>query len=137
MHVEIGIADLIACCPVTDHQQRHVALRPVDEAVRVAGAGGKAGAHPRSQHLRAVIGLQHDLALEHIDEFVLARVGVPERGLPARDDAEQIDAEILQSRMIAEPAVVAGLVGGAVLRRVVGEIALAQFGRIECGQFWF
>ena len=81
MQVKIWIADLIACRPVTDHQQRHVALRPVDEPVRVAGAGGKAGAHPWSQHLRAVIGLQHDLALEHIDEFVLARMGVPERGL--------------------------------------------------------
>jgi hypothetical protein len=37
----------------------------------------------------------------------------------------------LTPKLLAEPAVVAGLVGGAVLRRVAGEIALAQLGRIE------
>src|SRR5207237_838125 len=45
---------------------------------------------------------------------------------PSRDDPGQVDAEIAQAGVIAEPAIVPHRIGGAVKFGVAGEIALAD-----------
>ena len=71
----------------------------------VAGACRKADAEAGAQRLDASVGLQFDLALHDIDEFVLSRMGVAAGGLTARNDPGQVDAEICQAGVIAEAAI--------------------------------
>ena len=102
----------------------------------VAGPGGKSGAHPGSQYLLTIIGLQHHFAFQHIDELVLARMRMPVGGLPSRNDPGQVDAEIMQPRVIAEPPVVARRIRGAVRFRIAREVGFAHHGRIEGRESW-
>jgi hypothetical protein len=78
----------------------------------MSAARCKAGALARPQGLRALVGLEHDLARHHPDELVLLAVRVPSRRLSAGHDARQVHAEIRQSYMVAEPAVPALAVQG-------------------------
>ena len=71
------------------------------------GPGREAGAHAGFEDLRAGVGLQHDLALEHPDELVLRAVGVAIGGLPAGDDAGEVHPEVPQAGVVAETAIVA------------------------------
>ena len=49
---------------------------PVQEMVRVTQAGLEAGAHAGPQRSLAGIGDQYRLAVDDVDELVLARMGV-------------------------------------------------------------
>src|SRR5476651_1377794 len=63
--VDVGIGDLVERCAVADDQKQHVLVGPVHEAMGVAATGGEARAHAGVQCLGAVVGLEHDLALNH------------------------------------------------------------------------
>ena len=136
VQVDVGIGDLVVAAAVADDQEQDVGVRPIDEAVRVARSGGEAGAHAGPELLRAGIGLQHHLALQHVDELVLAAVCVTVGGLPARNDAREVHAEVLQPGVVAEPAVVAVLVGRAQRLGIARGVALRHLGRIEGGRGW-
>src|SRR4029434_3639326 len=56
---------------------------------------------------------------------------MPVGRLSSRHDPGQVDAKIPQTRVVAEPPVVAHRIHGAVRLRIAGEIALAHRGRIE------
>jgi hypothetical protein len=86
--------------------------------------------------LLAVIRLQYHLALQYKDELVLARVRMPVRGLPSWNNPGQVDAEIPQAGVIAEPPIVPHLIGGPMRLRITGEIALSYNARIKCRKFW-
>ena len=99
--------------------------------LRDAGTGLKARAHAGAQQLGARRGLQHDLALQDVDELVLFGVEVPARGLPAGHDAREVDTEVPEPGMIAKTAVRALLVGRPELLRVARGVALGQRQRIK------
>src|SRR5882757_7681166 len=134
LHVDLRIVDLVERRAVADHQKHRVLGRGVDEAVGVAAAGGEAGAHAGLQRLAALVGLEHDLARDDPDEFVLPGVRMARRGLRARYDAREVHAEIIQANTIAQPAVPAPAVVGAKLLRIGGGVALGEVDRIEGGE---
>jgi len=77
LDVIAGVAHLITRTPIANLQNRCVVVRAIDEMVPRA-AGGKAEAHAGMQMLLTVVGDQHEVTLENIDEFVLPAVSVKE-----------------------------------------------------------
>ena len=72
MHVDVGIADFVIRGAITDDQEDSIGRRVVDEAMAVASAGRKAGAHPGRENLLSGIAFKCDLAFEHVDELILS-----------------------------------------------------------------
>src|SRR6476469_7801340 len=69
--VNVRIVDGLVVGAAADLQVHDVGGAAIDQMVRVAGAGGKAGAHARLKHYLAGIGHQRRGAFQHVDEFVL------------------------------------------------------------------
>ena len=53
------------------------------------------------------VGHEHELALEHVDELILLRMRVTGRRLAAGQNPNEIDAVVLEPRMVAQAPVVA------------------------------
>src|SRR6185503_1035869 len=66
--------------------------------------------------------------------LVLFRVPVPHRGLRARVEAREIDAEVFQTGRIAQAPLVAARDSGFVRLRVAGSGLLGQVFRLEGGR---
>ena len=126
MQVDVRIAHLVARCAVANDEQNHDPRPSVDKPMRVPGPRRKAGALAGVQHLHSSVGLELDLALENVDELILARVRVAGRGLAARSDTGEIDAKIGQFQVIAEPPVPALLDLGAKRLRQKRRAAFRQ-----------
>jgi hypothetical protein len=125
-HVDVGIAHFIAGGAVANDEQNNVPGGPVDEPMGVVGAGREAGAKAGAQHFHPGVGFQFDLALQNIDELVLARVRVARGRLSPWSDSREIHAEIGEFRVISETPIPALLVLGAIGLRVTRRVALGQ-----------
>src|SRR5262245_17661358 len=86
-----------------DLEINRVAFGAIDEAVRDAAAGLEARRVARPEHGLAVVLLQDQLALEHVDELVLVLMPVAQRRGRACFDAREIDAELGQPGRVADP----------------------------------
>jgi hypothetical protein len=76
LHVDVRVLAAVGVVAAADDEQQRLRIRAVDEVVSVRDAGLEAGGvagHER--HFAAVLD-QHDLAVEHVDELVLALVPV-------------------------------------------------------------
>jgi len=73
-YVDIGIAHLIICGSVADHEQKHILGGSIDEPMGIVRAGSKTSTHTGPQHFHTGIGFQFDLPLQDVDELVLPRV---------------------------------------------------------------
>src|SRR6266702_3627082 len=100
-------------------------------------ACGKSRRHAGLDLLSPSIGDQCDLALEHVDEFILLGVPVPHRGLGARLKAREVDAEVFQPGRIAEAPLVPARDAALVRLRVAGGRLLGHLGGIEGRQLGF
>src|SRR5262245_9044917 len=92
--VDIGIMHPLACRAGADLEIDRVPAGAVDQAMGDAAAGLEAGGIAGTQHRLAVVLLQHQLAVEHVDELVLLLVPVAQRRRGARLDARDIDPEL-------------------------------------------
>jgi stage V sporulation protein SpoVS len=79
-----------------------VAAGAVDQTVRDAAAGLETGGVARLEHDLAVVLMQHQLAFEQVDEFILVLVSMTQRRSRVRLDARDIDAELRKPRGIAD-----------------------------------
>jgi len=68
----------------------------------VARAGLEACAHPGAHRGLTRIGRENRLALENIDKFVLARMGVAQRRHTTRRQSGQVDPEMGQAEDVAQ-----------------------------------
>jgi hypothetical protein len=76
VHVDVRIADFVIRSAITDDQKHSIGRGVVEEAVTVSSAGRKPGAHSGRENLLSGIGLQCDLAFEHVAEFILSGMGM-------------------------------------------------------------
>src|SRR5262249_56430652 len=79
-----------------------IARRPMDEMMTVSDPSLETRGIARLQHGRAAVLDQHDLALEHVDEFVFGLVPVAQRGGGAGLEAREIDPELREPDGVAE-----------------------------------
>src|SRR6266545_8268403 len=100
--VDVGIVHALARGARADLQIDRVAVGAVDQAMGDAAAGLEAGGIPGPQHGLAVILLQDELAVEHVDELVLLLVPVPQSGRRAPLDAGDVDAELGEAGGVAD-----------------------------------
>ena len=68
----------------------------------VAGACRKTDARADPDGLATRVGHEHELALEHVDELILLRMRVTGRRLAAGQNPNEIDAVVLEPRMVAQ-----------------------------------
>src|SRR4051812_1405529 len=117
-HVDIGIIADRAQGAAADFQHLGVGAGAVLQAMAVAVVRRKTGGVAGAQYLFAHVGDQHDLARQHIDEFVLAGVPMPLARPGAGRQTQQIDAELGQPGGVAELGTLAGAAGLIEGRRV-------------------
>src|SRR5262249_14281187 len=86
-----------------DFEIERITLRAIDQAMAVIGAGLPAGRVASLQHGFAIVLEQHQLALEHVDELVLALMPMALGRLRAGRQARGIDAELVEAGGVAEP----------------------------------
>src|SRR3984893_1981714 len=101
-HVDIRVIGLIVGNAGPDLEYLHVALRAVLEAMAVRILGGEPCRVARAQYFFTIVGDQHDLPGEHIDELVAAGVPMTLARPRAGRQATQIDPELGHSGGIAE-----------------------------------
>src|SRR5262245_720387 len=77
LKVILGIGHLVARRSVADLQKNDFLVGAIDQLM-CRSAGRKAETHPGREMLLAVVGHQHSLTLEDVDEFVLLAVPVEE-----------------------------------------------------------
>src|SRR5262245_61320410 len=92
----------LARCPRSDHQKRCIPARPIDQMMAIGDTRRKRCRIAGSQHRLAIRFDQHQLAFEHIDEFVLRLVPMTLRRGGTRLEPDQLDAELRQAAGIAE-----------------------------------
>src|SRR6202011_3812740 len=101
-NVLVRVDDGISGIAVADLHIDNVASATVDQVVGVAGAGFETGAHPGTQRRLAGIGHEHGLALDNVNEFVLAHMSMAQRRHAAGRQPRQVHPETGQSEHIAE-----------------------------------
>lgn len=101
MEVVAGIAALVAGGAVADLEIDDVARRPVDQMMRDARRR-EARAHARREVDLARVGDERRRAFQNIDELVLLRVSMQQRGLASGQKPRQVHAEVLQAEDVAE-----------------------------------
>jgi hypothetical protein len=102
-HVDIGVCGQVGGPARADLETDRHHVRFVDQVMPVASTLRKGRAIAGAQHGLAAILDQGQLALEHIDEFVLVRMPVALARPVARRQAHEIDPEISDPTSIAQP----------------------------------
>src|SRR5262245_19952974 len=110
---------------------QRVALRLVDEVMAIGNAGLEAYAIAWLEHGLATILDQHELAFEHIDEFILLLVPMAQRRRRARLQPREIDAELGEPRHIAERRLLAAIGYARVWLRIDSLGADDGFGDVD------
>src|ERR1700730_1967072 len=101
-HVYVRVIGRIVGNAGPDLEYLHVAVRAVLEAMAVRILGGEPCRVARAQYFFTIVGDQHDLPGEHIDELVAAGVPMTLARPRAGRQATQIDPELGHSGGIAE-----------------------------------
>src|SRR5271168_4051168 len=127
--VIVGIGDRVAVGAIANLEIDDVLIGFVDQVMGVAASPLEAGARAWLQRRAAGVGDQRRLALQDVDELVLLRMRMADRGRPARFEARDVDAEIGEPERVAERPLVAprhprgerlGIVGAERARRDIG-----------------
>src|ERR1019366_8265247 len=108
-----------------------VTAAAVDQLVRDAAAGLEAGGVARLEHGFAFVLDQHQLAFQHVDEFVFLLVPVPQRGGGARLDTRNIDAELRETHAVAQRLLVAAFMLGLKLGRIETAASHRHLGDVD------
>src|SRR5712692_7123811 len=103
----------LTLCARADLEVDRVALRPIDEMMTVSDPSLETRGVAPLQHGRAAILDQHDLALEHVNEFVFGLVPVAECGGGAGLKAREVDPELREPDDVAERGLLSALGKGA------------------------
>src|SRR5262249_35856409 len=106
-------------CARADLEDPHDGVGAVDQVMAVARCGAKAGDHAGRQNRLALVGHQHGLALQHVDQLFLTLMPMPLRRPGAGRQREQVHAELRQSEGVAQPVAAAFAHWPIVRRRVV------------------
>src|SRR5436190_16327645 len=117
-HVDAGVIADRALLARADLEQLRVLIGAILQTVAVPFIGRKPGRVAGTQHLFALIGAEHNLAREHIDELVLAGMPVALTRPGAGRQPQQIDTELRQPGRVAEPGALAGTARLVIGRRV-------------------
>src|SRR5437868_5608885 len=117
-HVDAGVIADRALLARADLEQLRVLIGAILQTVAVPFIGRKPGRVAGMQHLFAVIGDEHNLAREHIDELVLAGVPMALARPGAGRQPQEVDTELRQPGRVAEPGALAGTAGLVIGRRV-------------------
>src|SRR5438067_3259731 len=117
-HVDIGVIGDRALLARTNLKHRRIGPGTVLQAMPVEIVGRKPGGVAGAQDLLAGIGDEHDLARQHVDEFILAGMPMALARPGAGRQAQQIDPELRQPRGIAEAGALAGAARLVIGRRV-------------------
>src|SRR5713101_4183022 len=88
--VDIGVVHPLARSTGPNLQIDRVPGAAVDQAMADAAAGLEARGVPRLEHSLAVVLCQHQFAFQHVDEFILLLVPVPQGRSRARLDARDV-----------------------------------------------
>src|SRR5262249_36595506 len=100
--VDVGIVDALVLRARADLEVDRIARAAVDQAMGDAAAGLEARRVAGLEHGLAIVFLEHELAFEHVDEFVLLLVPVPQRRRRSRLDACDVDAELGQPDSVTD-----------------------------------
>src|SRR5579862_5182346 len=119
---------VLALGALADHQQTHLGVGVVEEAVGDAGAGGKSHRVAGPQPIQTAVQPDVGRAFEHVDELLLGALGVRERGAAAGRQALVVDAEPGQAEVLAERRADGQQLVLAAVVVVVGPLDLAPMG---------
>src|SRR5689334_8126575 len=101
--VDIGVLhDLFIAGPRADFEEHRLAVALVLQMMAVGHAGFESHAIASAEPLFALIGHQHELACDHIDELVLSLMPVTLTRPAAWWQAGEVDAKLRKTRYIAE-----------------------------------
>src|SRR5271156_6045952 len=129
--VRIAVVDGVRAVAVADLKVHRRPLAAVHQLMPVLDTRRKACAHAGTQHLFARAGAQHHFALEHINELILVRVPVPQRGFLAGRQRRVVDADAGESERIPEAALGTRQHARAVWLRVAAARDRLDTARIE------
>lgn len=107
LQVVIGVGDRIARCALADFKVENVSIRSVDELMGVCGACPEAGTHARCQQSFALVGDEHRIAFQDVEELFLLRVGMTQGGARTWNEASEVDSKIGQAEQVAKWALFA------------------------------
>src|SRR5688572_23783201 len=102
--VVVRILHLVFGMTAADFEIDDIRVAAIDQLMRVAAAGGEAGAHARLQFCLASVGHQRGHAFQHEHEFVLVRVRVAHGRTRTWRQPGKVDAERAQAEQVAEHA---------------------------------
>ncbi len=112
MQVDVGVIhSVLGRLARADFQQDGVPRRAVLQMMPVRHPGLEARAVAGAENLLAGAGRQHDLALQHVHEFILGRMPVPLAGPRAGRQTQQIHAKIGEPGHIAQSSADASRAG--------------------------
>ena len=106
----------------TADEERRLARAIVEEGVADAGAGGKRGEVAGFHRVESAVDPGVDLALEDVDEFLFARLGMGPGDAVAGGNALDVEADLEEARGAADGAGRGHRLGGVwVTMRGFGE----------------
>ena len=117
-HVDIGIFTPFAFRPCADFQHQRIPGAAILQMMAILVPGVEPGAIAWLQNFLAIVGDQHDLAGQDIDELILFGVPMTLAGPDPRWQAQKIDAELGQTGGVAQFLSDAGAAGFVERRRV-------------------
>src|SRR5579862_12615 len=100
--IHIGILHSLTLGARADFEVDRVVVSAIDKTMSDATAGFEAAGVPRLEDRLAIVLVQDQLALKHINELILVLMGVAQRGSRAWFDARDVDAELSQPGGIAD-----------------------------------
>src|SRR5215813_7070057 len=105
LKIDIGVSHLIAHRPVADNDKNGIPLREIQEMMTVPGPSREPDTHAGPDGFPTRVRHEHELALYHVDELILLRMRVTGRRLAAGQDPNEVDAVVLEPRMVAQASV--------------------------------
>src|SRR5450759_493908 len=131
--IDVRIMHALGFGASADLEIDRVAAAAVDQLVRDAAAGLEAGGVAGLEYGFAVVLDQHQLAFQHVDEFVFLLVPMPQRGGRARLDARNIDAELRETHDVAQRLLVAAFMLGLKLGGIETAASHRHLGDVDLG----
>src|SRR5262245_56520655 len=93
--------------------------------------GREPAPHDRPNGLPTRVRHEHELALYHVDEFILLRLRVAGRRLAAGQDPNEVDAVVLEPCMVAQASVETLALSLPKRLGIARRVALWHIGRSE------
>src|SRR6185312_7840935 len=131
--IVVGIMRMLARRAGADLKVDSVARRFVHQHMAVGDAGFPAGRLTRLEQCLPAVFDQGQLAFEHVDEFVLLLVPVPQRRRHTRRQPGPVDAKLSEPGEIAEDSFLAALDRFLELLRIAASAAHLSLGDVELG----